>query len=187
MFIATERTPNPATLKFLPGRQVMAAGATANFADAVAAEASPLAAALFSLPGVDGVFFGGDFVSVTAKDGAWDQLKPQVLGVIMEHFTAGAPLFTDAAAVQDTGAGLGDAPEDEAVIHQIKELLETKVRPAVAQDGGDIVYHGFKNGVVYLHMQGACSGCPSSTITLKNGIENLLRHYVPEVSAVQAI
>jgi len=190
MFIATERTPNPATLKFLPGRPVMATGTTANFADAQAAAASPLAQALFALPGVEGVFFGADFISVSAADGDWSELKPQVLGVIMEHFIAGAPLFHDAAPGAPgaaPAAGLGDDPEDEAIVTQIKELLETKVRPAVAQDGGDIIYHGFKNGVVYLHMQGACSGCPSSTITLKNGIENLLRHYVPEVSGVEAV
>ena len=189
MFIATERTPNPATLKFLPGRTVMTDTQTANFADAEAAQVSPLATALFGLPGVSGVFFGGDFISVTVAepDSAWAELKPQILGAIMEHFTTGAPLFHDDAAPVAAAAGVGDDPEDEAIVNQIKDLLDSKVRPAVAQDGGDIVYQGFKKGVVYLHMQGACSGCPSSTMTLKNGIENLLRHYVPEVSAVEAV
>jgi Fe-S cluster biogenesis protein NfuA len=190
MFIETETTPNPATLKFLPGRQVMASG-TRDFADSEAAEASPLASALFSMGDVTGVFFGSDFVSVTAAPGAdWAALKPQVVAVLLDHFVSEAPLFAggDAAgfavpAEDETGE---DNPEDADVIAQIRELIETRVRPAVAGDGGDIVYRGFREGVVYLQMQGACSGCPSSTATLKQGIEGLLKHYVPEVTEVRA-
>jgi Fe-S cluster biogenesis protein NfuA len=182
MFIQTEQTPNPATLKFLPGCAVAPAG-TANFADAEAARRSPLAERLFALPGVAGVFLGADFITVSKNVGDWYQLKPAILAAIMEHFTAGRPVLlwgsgADAAA---------DAAEDDEVVSQIKELLETRVRPAVAQDGGDIIFHDFADGVVYLHMQGSCSGCPSSTATLKAGIENMLRHYIPEVVEVRAV
>ena len=184
MFIQTEQTPNPATLKFLPGRVVMPAG-TADFTSAEAAAASPLAARLFSLPQIGGGFFGADFVTVTkAEEGDWYQLKPAVLAAIMEHFTAGHPLF---AAGAEAAAATAPAEEDDEIVSQIKELLETRVRPAVAQDGGDIIFHDFDDGVVYLHMQGSCSGCPSSTATLKAGIENMLRHYIPEVVEVRAV
>ena len=184
MFIQTEQTPNPATLKFLPGRMVMPTG-TANFTDAEAAQVSPLAERLFALPQICGVFFGADFVTVTKEDdGDWYQLKPAVLAVIMEHFTAGRPVF---AAGAEGGIAEASDEEDDEVVAQIKELLETRVRPAVAQDGGDIIFHDFEDGVVYLHMQGSCSGCPSSTATLKAGIENMLRHYIPEVVEVRAV
>jgi Fe-S cluster biogenesis protein NfuA len=183
MFIQTEPTPNPATLKFLPGRAVMGQG-TANFTDPGASQRSPLAQRLFTLQGVTGVFLGADFITVSKDDGAdWYQLKPSILGIIMEHFTSGQPVLLDAAE--------GDAPaeqdEGDEVVQQIKELLETRVRPAVAQDGGDIIFHRYEDGIVYLHLQGSCSGCPSSTATLKAGIENMLRHYVPEVVEVRAI
>jgi Fe-S cluster biogenesis protein NfuA len=182
MFIQTEQTPNPATLKFLPGRAVMTSG-SANFTSAEAARFSPLAERLFTLPEVTGVFFGADFITVTKNgDGDWYQLKSAILAVIMEHFTAGRPVLLADSSV----AGACDEDEDE-VVAQIKELLETRVRPAVAQDGGDIIFHDFEDGVVYLHMQGSCSGCPSSTATLKAGIENMLRHYVPEVTEVRAV
>jgi Fe-S cluster biogenesis protein NfuA len=184
MFIQTEQTPNPATLKFLPGRAVMTAG-TANFTSAEAAGASPLAERLFALPQVGGVFFGADFITVTKQDdGDWYQLKPAILAVIMEHFTAGRPVF---AAGAEAAAAEASDQEDDEIVSQIKELLETRVRPAVAQDGGDIIFHDFEDGVVYLHMQGSCSGCPSSTATLKAGIENMLRHYIPEVVEVRAV
>jgi Fe-S cluster biogenesis protein NfuA len=180
MFIETEQTPNPATLKFLPGRTVMTVG-TANFPDADGADRSPLAQRLFAVEGVTGVFLGADFVSVSkAEDLDWYRLKPAVLGVIMEHFTSGEPTFLGEVAGDD------DADDDELTT-QIKELLDTRVRPAVAQDGGDIIFHRFEDGIVYLHMQGSCSGCPSSTATLKTGIENMLRHYVPEVLEVRAV
>ena len=189
MFIETETTPNPATLKFLPGRQVMADG-TREFADPEAAEASPLAAALFSLGDVTGVFYGSDFVSVSAAQGTdWSQLKPQVVAVLLDHFVSEAPLFAggDAAAIAvPADDGFEDDPADADVVAQIRELIDTRVRPAVAGDGGDIIYRGFREGVVYLTMQGACAGCPSSTATLKQGIEGLLKHYVPEVSEVRA-
>jgi Fe-S cluster biogenesis protein NfuA len=183
MFIETEGTPNPATLKFLPGRDVMGAG-TADFASAEAASRSQLATSIFALPGVARVFLGGDFITVTkAEDPSWQALKPQVLGVIMEHFIAGLPVVDgdDEAALEDV------SPEDAEVVAQIKELLDTRVRPAVASDGGDIVFRGYRDGVVSLHMQGACSGCPSSSATLKHGIENMLRHYVPEVTRVEQV
>ena len=191
MLIETESTPNPATLKFLPGRVVMDAG-TRDFASPEEAEASPLASALFSLGDVTGVFFGSDFVSVTAAPGVgWSDLKPDVLGILMDHFLAGVPLFNvvsaDFAVPPEDGAGFADDPADADIIEQIKELIETRVRPAVANDGGDIVYRGFDKGNVYLKMQGACAGCPSSSATLKNGIESLLKHYVPEVTAVHAV
>jgi Fe-S cluster biogenesis protein NfuA len=184
MFIQTEQTPNPATLKFLPGRTVMESG-TANFTSPEAAERSPLAQRLFAIETVTGVFLGSDFVTVTKDEAAdWYQLKPEILGAIMEHFTAGRPVI-----LADAGAAAAAPPaeEDDEIVAQIKELLETRVRPAVAMDGGDILFHDFQDGIVYLHMQGACSGCPSSTATLKAGIENMLRHYIPEVQAVQAI
>ncbi|HEY4041838.1 MAG TPA: NifU family protein [Rhodopila sp.] len=184
MFIETEGTPNPATLKFLPGREVMGLS-TADFASAVSATRSPLATALFALPGVARVFFGGDFVTVTKTDAiAWQALKPQVLGVIMDHFVAERPV------IESAGADLDEEDVDEAdreVVEQIKELIDTRVRPAVAGDGGDIVFRGYREGVVRLHMQGSCSGCPSSSATLKHGIENMLRHYVPEVIAVEQV
>ena len=183
MFIETEGTPNPATLKFLPGRDVMGA-ATADFATAQAADRSPLAADIFALPGVTRVFLGGDFITVTKSDiASWQGLKPLVLGAIMDHFVAGRPVILgeDAAEDEDT------LPEDAEIVAQIKELLDTRVRPAVASDGGDIVFRGFRDGIVRLHMQGACSGCPSSSATLKHGIENMLRHYVPEVRSVEQV
>jgi Fe-S cluster biogenesis protein NfuA len=183
MFIQTETTPNPATLKFLPGRSVMESG-TAHFVAADAAARSPLAEGLFAVPGVEGVFLGADFITVTkADDREWQLMKPALLGVIMEHFTAGRPVvLTDAAAADET---FNDS--DTEIVDQIKELLDTRVRPAVAQDGGDIVFRGFEKGIVFLHMQGSCSGCPSSTATLKMGIENMLKHYVPEVTEVRAV
>lgn len=190
MLIETEKTPNPATLKFLPGQAVMTGG-TRDFATPEEAEASPLAEALFSLGDVDGVFFGSDFVSVTAAPGVgWADLKPQVLGVLLDHFSAGMPLFrpgsADAIMVAPDEVP-GDDPADADIVAQIRELIDTRVRPAVANDGGDIIYRGFDKGTVYLKMQGACSGCPSSTATLKQGIESLLKHYVPEVSEVRAV
>ncbi len=184
MFIETEGTPNPATLKFLPGREVMGARGTADFASADVAARSPLAARIFELGGVARVFLGGDFVTVTQTgDVDWAQLRPQVLGAIMDHFMAGLPVLDSD----------GDAEEEEydeadaEIVDQIKELLDTRVRPAVAGDGGDIVFRGFRDGVVKLHLQGACSGCPSSRATLKHGVENMLRHYVPEVVAVEQV
>ena len=183
MFIQTEQTPNPATLKFLPGREIMTGG-TANFTEANAASRSPLAMRLFALDGVTGVFLGSDFVTISKDDSAdWYQLKPAVLGAIMDHFTAGLPVMEDQPQAGEAAA----EEEDSEIVVQIKELLETRVRPAVAQDGGDIIFHRFEEGVVYLHMQGSCAGCPSSTATLKAGIENMLRHYVPEVQEVRAV
>jgi Fe-S cluster biogenesis protein NfuA len=191
MYIETETTPNPASLKFLPGQPVMRSGSR-EFASPEAAEASPLAQAIFDTGEVVNVFFGSDFISVTAAPGAdWSALKPQVVAILLDHFVSEAPLF-----VGGTAAGIAVPPEDEMVVDddpanadivaQINELLETRVRPAVAGDGGDIAYRGFKDGVVYLTLQGACSGCPSSTATLKHGIEGLLKHYVPEVVEVRA-
>ena len=169
MLIHTERTPNPATRKFLPGQPVMESGSR-DFPDRESAAASPLAAELFATGEVEGVFYGSDFISVTAAPGAsWDALEPQVVGMLLDHFVSAAPLF------------------EAGIIDQIKELIETRVRPAVAQDGGDIVYRGYSKGTLYLAMQGACQGCPSSAITLKRGIEGLIRHYVPEVETVEAI
>ena len=183
MFIQTEQTPNPATLKFLPGCTVMPGG-TANFTEPRAAARSPLAEALFALPEVRGVFLGADFITVTKDDESdWYRLKPAILAVIMEHFTAGRLVLLDAPAPTAAAA----EEEDDEIVSQIKELLETRVRPAVAMDGGDIIFHDFADGVVYLHMQGSCSGCPSSTATLKAGIENMLRHYIPEVREVCAV
>jgi len=182
MFIQTEPTPNPATLKFLPGRTVLAKG-VAEFVDAEAARISPLASRIFAVDGVRGVYLGADFVSVTKQEGVeWHELKPAVLGALMEHYLSGDPVLAEGAEgeVEETAS-------DDPVVAQIKELIETRVRPAVARDGGDIVFRGFERGVVYLQMRGACSGCPSSTMTLKAGIENLLRYYVPDVIEVRAV
>ncbi|MDR5654454.1 NifU family protein [Ruixingdingia sedimenti] len=185
MFIQTESTPNPATLKFLPGQTVLDMG-TADFPSAEAAQKSPLARRIFAVSGVAGVFFGTDFVTVTkAADVPWEHVKPAILGAIMEHYQSGAPVIEGDGA-QPSGHAAHDGP-DADIVAQIKELLDTRVRPAVAQDGGDITFHGFDRGVVYLHMQGACAGCPSSTLTLKMGIENLLRHYIPEVLEVRPV
>lgn len=182
MFIQTEETPNPATLKFVPGREVMESG-TADFRDVESARRSPLAERLFQIDGLSGVFLGTDFVTVTKDaDKEWYLLKPAILGVIMEHFTAGRPILIGGL---DNEEASGD--EDNEVVLQIKELIETRVRPAVAQDGGDILFSKFEDGVVYLQMQGACQGCPSSTATLKMGIENMLRHYIPEVVEVRPV
>jgi Fe-S cluster biogenesis protein NfuA len=182
MFIQTESTPNPATLKFLPGQSVLDMG-TADFPSADTADKSPLARRIFAVENVAGVFFGTDFVTVTKADGAeWDHMKPAILGAIMEHFQSGDPVMDGEA--QAGGGHAEHHGEDGEIVGQIKSLLDTRVRPAVAQDGGDITFHGFDRGVVYLHMQGACAGCPSSTLTLKMGIENLLRHYIPEVLEV---
>lgn len=181
MFIQTENTPNPATLKFLPGKAVMENG-TANFAEPDSAGRSPLATRLFAIEGVSGVFLGSDFVTVTkADDKDWDVMRPQVLGGIMEHYQSGRPVVEEGT---DTVEAAGD---DDPIVKQIKELIDTRVRPAVAQDGGDIIFKGFEGGIVSLHMQGACAGCPSSTATLKHGIENMLRYYVPEVQEVRAV
>lgn len=184
MFIQTEATPNPATLKFLPGRPVLVDG-TAEFRDAVEAERSPLAERLFAVSGVSGVFLGRDFISVTKRDGEWQHLKPALLGAIMEHFMAGAPVMASAVPVSHEGEFFDEA--DGEIVETIKELIETRVRPAVAQDGGDITFQGYRDGVVYLNMRGSCSGCPSSIATLKHGIQNLLRHFVPEVREVQSV
>jgi NFU1 iron-sulfur cluster scaffold homolog, mitochondrial len=183
MFIQTESTPNPATLKFLPGRDVMGQKPSQDFPDLTTAKKSPLASNLFEIEAVSGVFFGPDFVAVTKKGSEWQHLKPAVLGAIMDHFTSGAELL-EAGADQEASSIL---EEDDEVVAQIKELLDTRVRPAVAQDGGDIVFSDFdaSTGTVYLHMRGACAGCPSATMTLQSGIENLLRHYVPEVTRVE--
>lgn len=184
MFIQTESTPNPATLKFLPGQTVLETG-TADFPSAEAATSSPLARRIFAVGDVTGVFFGTDFVTVTKADAAvWDHIKPAILGAIMEHYHSGAPVIEGEQAASGHAEHSG---EDADIVRQIKELLDTRVRPAVAQDGGDITFHGFERGIVYLHMQGACAGCPSSTLTLKMGIENLLRHYIPEVTEVRPV
>jgi Fe-S cluster biogenesis protein NfuA len=187
MFIQTEATPNPATLKFLPGKVVMQTG-TAEFRDAESAAASPLAARIFTIPGVTGVFFGYDFVTVSKDGPEWQHLKPAILGTIMEHFMSGAPVMGTAStsAQADSEEEFFEAG-DETIVATIKELLETRVRPAVAQDGGDITFRGFKDGKVFLNMKGSCAGCPSSTATLKHGVQNLLRHFVPEVQEVEAV
>ena len=185
MFIQTESTPNPATLKFLPGQEVLASG-TADYPNADAADNSPLAQRIFAVSGAVAVFFGPDFITVTKQDDVeWDHIKPALLGAIMEHFQSGAPVIDGEGS--GSGGHADHSGEDAEIVDQIKELLDTRVRPAVAQDGGDITFHGFDRGVVYLHMQGACAGCPSSTITLKMGIENLLRHYIPEVTEVRPV
>jgi Fe-S cluster biogenesis protein NfuA len=191
MLIRTEQTPNPATRKFLPGQTVMGAG-TRDFADADSADVSPLAKALFDSGMVEGVFYGRDFISVTAAQGvSWNDLESLVLETLLDHFVSQAPLFVAGTAagihVANDEPAFEDNPEDEDIIDQIKELIETRVRPAVAQDGGDIAYKGYRDGRLYLSMHGACSGCPSSTITLKRGIESLIRHYVPEVESVEAV
>jgi len=185
MFIQTEPTPNPAALKFLPGRAVLSHG-TLDIRDKDGAAQSPLAERLFAVPGVSGVFFGSDFISVTKASGEWQQLKPAILGAIMEHFMSGVPLLSgEAGAAQAAGADEFFDAKDAETVATIKELLETRVRPAVENDGGDISFRGFKDGVVFLDMKGACAGCPSSTATLRHGIQNLLRHYVPDVVEVR--
>jgi len=182
MFIQTEPTPNPQTLKFLPGRMVLGTG-TAEFRSPEEAHSSPLAERLFNIDNVSGVFLGNDFVAVTKSAGEWQHLKPAILGAIMEHFMSGIPVLVEDPTDDDDGEFFDEA--DTETVATIKELIETRVRPAVAQDGGDITFRGFRDGVVYLNMRGACSGCPSSTATLKHGIENLLRHFVPEVREIQ--
>ncbi|MDB5648767.1 MAG: iron transporter [Hyphomicrobiales bacterium] len=189
MFIQTEATPNPATLKFLPGREVLPNG-TMEMSDAASAAKSPLAGAIFAIPGVSAVFFGSDFISVSKSDGDWQHLKPSILGAIMEHYVSGLPLLAEEHTGSPAHAGEQDeffAPEDAETVATIKELLETRIRPAVAGDGGDITFRGFRDGTVYLAMKGACSGCPSSTATLKNGIQNLLKHFLPDVQSVEQI
>jgi Fe-S cluster biogenesis protein NfuA len=183
MFIQTEATPNPATLKFLPGQPVLENG-TLDLRGAEQAAQSPLAERLFGIAGVSGVFFGSDFITVTKETGEWQQLKPMILGAIMEHFMSGAPLLAAGRTETSDGDEFFDAADAETVA-TIKELIETRVRPAVANDGGDITFRGFKDGVVFLNMKGACSGCPSSTATLRHGIQNLLRHYIPDVTEVR--
>ncbi|MBB4123917.1 NifU family protein [Martelella radicis] len=187
MFIQTETTPNPATLKFLPGKIVMESG-NADFRSADDAIVSPLATRLFAVPGVEGVMFGYDFVAVTKGEPEWQHLKPAILGAIMEHFMSGAPVMAGEApqVEEDSGEEFFDAG-DETIVATIKELLDTRVRPAVAQDGGDITFRGYREGTVFLNMRGACSGCPSSTATLKHGVQNLLHHFVPEVEHVEAV
>ena len=184
MFIQTEATPNPASLKFLPGRVVLGSG-TAEYRTAEEATTSPLAERLFAVDGVSGVFLGNDFITVTKTDGEWPHLKPAVLGAIMEHFMSGMPVLRQEQA-QNSGEEFF-APEDAETVATIKDLIETRVRPAVAQDGGDITFQGFRDGVVFLNMRGSCAGCPSSTATLKHGIQNLLRHFVPEVREIQEV
>ena len=183
MFIQTEATPNPATMKFLPGQPVLGDG-TMEFRDRDSATRSPLAERLFDIPGITGVFYGSDFVTVTKDDSDWQHLKPAILGAIMEHYMSGAPLMTDGSDQQDDSDEFFNE-EDAETVATIKDLIETRVRPAVANDGGDITFRGFKDGIVYLDMKGSCAGCPSSTATLKHGIQNLLRHFVPDVVEVQ--
>jgi Fe-S cluster biogenesis protein NfuA len=185
MFIQTEATPNPATLKFLPGRPILESG-TLDLREPGEAAQSPLAERLFGINGVSGVFFGSDFITVTKNAGEWQQLKPMILGAIMEHFMSGEPLLNGNAPEGSGGEEFYDAADAETVA-TIKDLIETRVRPAVANDGGDITFRGFKDGVVFLNMKGACSGCPSSTATLRHGIQNLLRHFVPEVTEVRPV
>lgn len=185
MFIQTESTPNPATLKFLPGQTVLEAG-TADYPSPETAGNSPLAGRIFAVNGVVAVFFGNDFVTVTKQDSVeWEHIKPAILGAVMEHYQSGQPVIEGDQAT--TSGHAEHSGEDSGIVDQIKELLDSRVRPAVAQDGGDITFHGFDRGVVYLHMQGACADCPSSTLTLKMGIENLLRHYIPEVTEVRPV
>jgi Fe-S cluster biogenesis protein NfuA len=186
MFIQTEATPNPATLKFLPGRAVLESG-TLDMPTKQTASQSPLAARLFDIPNVGGVFFGSDFISVTKSDGEWQQIKPAILGAIMEHYLSGAPLLADNAQPTDAGADEFFDANDAETVAIIKDLIETRVRPAVAGDGGDITFKGYKEGIVFLQMKGACSGCPSSTATLQHGIQNLLKHFVPEVNEVRPV
>lgn len=188
MFIQTEETPNPNTMKFLPGQDVLG-DKTAFFTDAEGAERSPLAQALFSLPNIRAVFYGGDFITITKHaDASWDVLKPQILTTLMEHYQSGNPIMLkDNTPEKPTAAAIEYSKEEQEIVNQINELIEMRVRPAVAQDGGDIVFHAFREGIVELEMRGACSGCPSSTATLKHGIENMLKHYIPEVIAVEAV
>jgi Fe-S cluster biogenesis protein NfuA len=186
MFIQTEPTPNPATLKFIPGKMVLGDD-TVDYRSKTEAAASPLASRLFEIEGVTGVFLGSDFISVTKGDAEWPHIRPAILGAIMEHYMSGAPVMGGAAADADAAVDEQYDPKDEETVRTIKELLDTRVRPAVANDGGDITFHGFRDGVVYLHMRGACSGCPSSTATLRHGIENLLKHFCPDVQEVQPI
>ena len=186
MFIQTEATPNPATLKFLPGRTVMGSG-TLDLRESTEAERSPLAQRLFGVAGVSGVFLGSDFITVTKADGEWAHLKPAILGAIMEHFMSGAPVLAAGADALPNDEGEFFEPADARTVETIKDLLETRIRPAVAGDGGDITFRGYRDGTVYLAMKGACSGCPSSTATLKHGIQNLLRHFLPEVQEVEAV
>ncbi len=186
MFIQTEATPNPATLKFLPGRDVLV-GEPRDFRQPDSATASPLASALFDVPGVTGVFLGSDFISVTKDDVDWAHIKPAVLGAIMDHYLSGRPVLSDDQTMPASGEDEFFDEADAETVEVIKELIATRVRPAVAMDGGDIIFKGFRDGTVFLHMQGACSGCPSSTATLRNGIENLLRHFVPGVEAVAQV
>lgn len=186
MFIQTEATPNPATLKFLPGRDVLSNNGTAEFRTEDETDRSPLAQRLFAIPSVSGVFLGSDFITVTKGDGDWQHLKPAILGAIMDHFLSGVPAVeTDAEPVKEEGGFF--EPEDAEIVATIKELLETRVRPAVAQDGGDITFNSYRDGILFLNMRGSCSGCPSSTATLRHGIENLMRHFIPEVREVQPI
>jgi len=187
MFIQTEPTPNPATLKFIPGKTVLGDG-TVDFRDKSEATTSPLAQRLFGVDGVAGVFLGSDFISVTKNEAdEWQHIKPAILGAIMEHYQSGEPVAAGAQTEESLGEGESFAPEDAETVKTIKELLETRVRPAVAQDGGDITFQGYRDGIVFLHMRGACSGCPSSTATLRHGIENLLRHFIPEVREVRPV
>jgi Fe-S cluster biogenesis protein NfuA len=186
MFIQTEATPNPATLKFIPGEPVLP-GATREYRTDTDAGDSPLARKLFNVKGVSGVFLGQDFITVTKSDGEWQHLKPAILGTIMDHYLSGLPVVEGAAAVDSSTSGEDFDEADAEIVDTIKGLLETRVRPAVAQDGGDITFQGFREGVVYLNMKGSCAGCPSSTATLKHGIENLLRHFVPQVTEVRPV
>ncbi len=186
MFIQTEATPNPVTLKFIPGKEVLSSG-TREFRSAEDASGSPLATRLFEINGVVGVFLGSDFISVTKEEGEWQHLKPSILGVIMEHYMSGAPILDDGAENTASTSEEDFDPADVETVDMIKELLETRVRPAVAQDGGDIVFRSYQEGIVYLHMQGACAGCPSSTATLRHGIENLLKHFIPEIQEVRPV
>jgi Fe-S cluster biogenesis protein NfuA len=189
MFIQTEATPNPATLKFIPGRTVLGSG-TLEFTSREAAARSPLAEKLFGVPGVTSVFYGSDFVTVTKDDSDWQHLKPAILGAIMEHYMSGAPLLADGSAGSDAAAdeeGEFFNADDAETVATIKDLIETRVRPAVSGDGGDITFRGFRDGVVYLNMKGSCSGCPSSTATLQHGIQNLLKHFVPDVVEVRPV
>lgn len=186
MFIQSEATPNPATLKFIPGQTVLVEG-TRDYTNRESAAQSPLAERLFDIDGVNGVFLGADFISVTKADGEWQHLKPAILGAIMEHYLSGSPVLADGQVAGEVKEEEFYEEKDQDIVDTIKELLDTRVRPAVAQDGGDIVFHGFREGIVFLHMRGACANCPSSTATLRHGIENLLKHFVPEVEEVRPV
>ncbi|MEC8768134.1 MAG: NifU family protein [Pseudomonadota bacterium] len=187
MFIQTEETPNPSTLKFLPGRDVMGAAPPADFPNAESAKASPLAESLFKIPQVSSVFLGSNFITITKSEDDWLQLKPILLTALMDFFLTGLPVINQTPALQDVSEGADGEEGDSEIVSTIKQLLDTRVRPAVAQDGGDIVFHGYEDGVVSLTMRGACAGCPSSTATLKHGIENLLKHFIPEINEVRAV